>query len=192
MKKSLLSGILVGIGVIINTMSGNKYIGAMLFSLALLSIIECKLKLYTGMIGFFKFSTNLSELLFVLAFNLLGINLLFIFLMIVGNENILYSLKCIGEIKFEQSIFQLFLFSFLCGVLMLIAVYCKKTIITIFCIMTFILSGFEHCIADYPYFLMNFTPINLVKFIFIIFGNSIGSITAHKLISNKERNNDGL
>lgn len=174
-------------------MSGNKYIGAMLFSLALLSIIECKLKLYTGMIGFLKFNTNsLSELFFVLAFNLIGINLLLIFLLIVRNETILNSLECVGEVKFEQSIFQLFLYGFLCGMLMLIAVYCKKTIITIFCIMTFILSGFEHCIADYPYLLMNFTPMNLVKFIFIILGNSIGSITAYKLISNKERNNDGL
>lgn len=29
------------------------------------------------------------------------------------------------------------------------AVYCKKMLITVFCIMVFILSGYEHCIADF-------------------------------------------
>ena len=35
-KTSILSGILVGIGVVINVFSANKYIGALLFSFALL------------------------------------------------------------------------------------------------------------------------------------------------------------
>ena len=51
-KNSILAGMLIGIGVISNTLSENKYIGALLFSLALLAIIDMKLQLYTGQIGF--------------------------------------------------------------------------------------------------------------------------------------------
>ena len=51
-RHSILSGFLVGLGVMINTVADNRYVGAMLFSLALLVIIECGLQLYTGKIGF--------------------------------------------------------------------------------------------------------------------------------------------
>lgn len=50
--KSVAAGILVGIGDIVYMVSGNIYIGAMLFSLALLTIINSNLYLYTGKIGF--------------------------------------------------------------------------------------------------------------------------------------------
>lgn len=42
-KKALYAGVLVGIGDIVYTVSGNIYIGAMLFSLALLTIINSSL-----------------------------------------------------------------------------------------------------------------------------------------------------
>ena len=38
-RTSILAGMLIGIGVVINTFSENKYVGAMLFSFALLTII---------------------------------------------------------------------------------------------------------------------------------------------------------
>ena len=72
---SILSGILVGIGVIINVLSPNKYIGSMLFSLALLTIIDLQLQLFTGQIGFAidkKFT--FIEYIFMLFGNLLGIS----------------------------------------------------------------------------------------------------------------------
>ena len=47
-RTAILSGILIGIGVIINTFSQNKYIGAMLFAFALLTIIKLQLQLFTG------------------------------------------------------------------------------------------------------------------------------------------------
>ena len=44
--KSVAAGILVGIGDIVYMVSGNIYIGAMLFSFALLTIINSNLYLY--------------------------------------------------------------------------------------------------------------------------------------------------
>ena len=68
---------------------------------------------------------------------------------------------------------------------MFVAVYAKDTVITVFCIMIFILSGFEHCIADFIYLVLNFSPENLIKFAAIILGNSVGSIAVHFLVSEK-------
>ncbi len=75
----------------------------------------------------------------------------------------------------------------MCGVLMFVAVYCKKPVITVFCIMTFILSGYEHCIADFPYLFLNFNIDHLLKFLCIILGNSIGSISVNKLVTARKR-----
>ena len=71
-RQSILSGILVGIGVVLQIQIQNPYISAMLFSIALLVIIECDLKLYTGKIGFFK-PTEIKNLLIILLGNLLGV-----------------------------------------------------------------------------------------------------------------------
>lgn len=178
-KSSLLSGILVGLGVVINTQTYNPYIGAMLFSIALLVIIKCNLLLYTGKIGFIKM-IPIKKLLFVLLGNLIGV--MIPILIAINKDGFYQQLIDISNTKFSNNIFELFLYGLMCGALMFIAVHCKENIITVFCIMTFILSGYEHCIADFPCLLINFNIENLVKFIFIILGNSIGSIITYRLI----------
>ena len=47
------------------------------------------------------------------------------------------------------------------------------------------LSGFEHCIADFPYLLMNWSMINVLKFLCIVLGNSLGSMFAFFMITDK-------
>lgn len=182
-KHSLLSGILVGIGVIINTMSSNKYIGAMLFSFALITIIKCELKLYTGKIGLYKISKTFSLILILLC-NFIGVLLPTISLALCNN-NIYKTFITISNEKFSNNFIELFIYGLFCGVLMFISVYTKDLVITILCIMIFILSGFEHCIADFPYVVINFSLINLLKLISIIFGNSIGSIITRYLLDLK-------
>ena len=179
-KQSVLSGFLVGLGVVINTQAGNKYIGAMLFSLALLVIIEKELKLYTGKIGFVKKDVPIYNLSIMLPFNLMGVIVPVLMMHKKGKfSEIMYE---VAQNKFAQGHMELLFYGFLCGALMFIAVSCKNKLITIFCIMTFILSGYEHCIADFPYMCMVFTPVNLSKFVCIIVGNSLGSITVNKLM----------
>lgn len=156
----------------------------MLFSLALLLIIQCELNLYTGKIGFCKLK-ELPSLLKILEYNFVGAFCIMVAVCLCS-ENLMQSVELLSEFKFNQSIFQLFTYGFLCGILMFVAVYCKNKVITIFCIMAFILSGFEHCIADFPYLIFNFSLMNIIKFIFIIFGNSLGSIIANKLITGEQ------
>lgn len=176
-KQSVLSGFLVGLGIIVNISSASPYIGAMLFSIALLVIIECNLKLYTGRIGYIQ-STPIKDLVLMLSGNLIGV-----MIPILVKYPLLYEqLLAISTIKFSKTWFELFVDGFMCGALMFVAVHCKKHLITVFSIMTFILSGYEHCIANFPYLFINFNIGNLFKFMCIVLGNSVGSISINRMI----------
>ena len=72
-KKSILAGILIGLGVIINLQSENHALGALLFSFGLLTIIQMQLYLYTGKIGYFSELHEIQFLFTVLIFNCIGI-----------------------------------------------------------------------------------------------------------------------
>lgn len=183
-RQSLLSGVLIGIGVVINLISDNKYIGAMLFSFALLTIIQNKLPLYTGRIGFLR-ESKISELLQILLFNLIGAPLP-VLMAALCREGLYDKISRASQVKFSYSFWQLFLLGALCGVLMLVAVYTKKEVITVFCIMIFILSGFEHCIADFPFLAFSPDADNIIKFICIVLGNTAGAVAAYELIKCKE------
>ena len=167
--KSIAAGFLVGVGVVINTLAPNPIIGAMLFSVALLAIIKNDLLLYTGKVGF-AMKIPSKTLIVILLGNFIGV--VIPVLMMAQKVN----LTAIAEVKFSADFLSLYFCGILCGVMMFVAVLSKDTIITVFCIMTFILSGFEHCIADFPYLLLQFTPENLFKFGWIVLGNSVGSI----------------
>lgn len=179
-KRSILAGMLIGIGVIINTLSDNKYVGAMLFSLALLVIVQCGLLLYTGKIGFIE-TIPIKNLMLILINNLFGC-LLIVVSVLLCNSKLKDIMTIAAQEKFSHSGLELFILGFMCGILMLIAVYSKNKIITIFCIMTFILSNYQHCIANIPYLFLCLSFENIFKFICIVLGNSIGSIFTYKLI----------
>lgn len=182
-RQSLVSGVLVGTGDVINLLSGNKYIGAMLFSFALLTIIHNKLPLYTGRIGFVR-NQKVSDLLQMLVFNLVGA-LVPVFMTVYGKREIYASILTSSRNKFSYNFLALFFLGVLCGILMLVAVYTKQQVITVFCIMIFILSGFEHCIADFPFLVVNFSAVNTVKFLCIVLGNSAGAVAAYELMADK-------
>ncbi len=183
--RSLASGFLVGIGVIINTLSPDKIVGSMLFSVALLAIIKNGLLLYTGKIGFIK-EVPLRDLAIMYIGNLVGI--LIPVLMVITQKQAAYDAMLQSSInKFSNGYLALLFYGMLCGVLMFLAVLSKDTVITVFCIMTFILSGYEHCIADFPYLVINFSWENLLKFLCISLGNSLGSIGFYFLVQKYDK-----
>ncbi len=183
-RQSLVSGVLVGIGVVVNLLSGNKYIGAMLFSFALLTIIHNKLPLYTGRIGFVR-EYKVSDLLQMLVFNLVG-TLVPVFMTVYCKRELYARLLTASRNKFSYNFLALFFLGVLCGILMLVAVYTKQQLVTVFCIMIFILSGFEHCIADFPFLVVNVSAVNIVKFLCIVLGNSAGAVAAYVIMADKE------
>ena len=174
-NKSLLAGILIGLGVIINTQTQVPIVGPMLFSFGLLTIINMQLNLYTGKIGFVQKLKDTPFLLTVLVFNLIGIAAT-IGLYTLANGGFIPLISAAATVKFSKSILTLFINAIFCGMLIHFAVKNKIHLFTVFAIMIFILIGAEHCIADFPYLLFNFSFMNLLKFILIIIGNSLGSI----------------
>ena len=175
-QKSILSGILIGLGVIINTQSTIPALGALLFSFGLLTIIEMRLFLYTGKIGFIIRKVNtFSQVSLILLFNCLAIAAT-VGLYALANQNFVGIISAAAATKFSKTLLTLFINAFFCGMLIHFAVKNKITILTVFAVMVFILIGAEHCIADFPYLLFNFSWLNLLKFLSIVLGNSLGAI----------------
>lgn len=174
-KKSILAGILIGLGVIINLRSDDRVIGALLFSFGLLTIIEMQLLLYTGKVGFLS-----ENLIPILMFNLAGIAFT-VLLYTYANPDFQAIITNAAAIKFSKSILTLFINGCFCGALIHFAVKNKVKVLTIFAIMVFILIGAEHCIADFPYLLYAPSWSNIWKLVGVICGNSIGAILIERL-----------
>lgn len=174
-KKSVLAGILIGLGVIINLQSDNRVIGALLFSFGLLTIIQMQLLLFTGKVGFLS-----DNLIAILVCNFFGIALT-ILLYTLANPQFELIITNAATIKFAKSYLTLFINGCFCGALIHFAVKNKNPLLTIFAIMIFILIGAEHCIADFPYLLYAPSWQNIFKLVEIICGNSIGAILIERL-----------
>lgn len=179
-NKAFIAGILIGLGVIINALTTIPALGAILFSFGLLTIIHLSLPLYTGKIGFIP-NIKIIDLLQILIYNILGI-FTCVYAYMMANPNIVPILKSAAEAKFSKTILQMLIYGFFCGSLIHFAVKCKNTIITIMAITIFILIGAEHCIADFPFLILNLSLINIIKYVIIIIGNSIGAIFIERMI----------
>lgn len=188
--KSLLAGILIGIGGCIYTRCSNQYLGAFLFSFGLLGVLNFEALLFTGKIGYFNFKdTNIKEEIFkyieMLCFNFIGI-------IIVGVLTFNFESEIFIN-KLNHSLIQTFISSIFCGVMMYLAVDLwkkhKSPLYVIMAIMIFILAGFDHCIANMYYFIINpnpaFTLRTLFFFIINIIGNGVGSLSIRYLINGK-------
>ena len=185
LKESIVAGILIGMGVIINTLTKTPELGALFFSFGLLTIIELGIPLYTGRVGFYDLSKEKTKNLIVILFgNLFGI-LMCIFLYNFANPNFFNLLTEKALIKFEKGFLECGMAAVFCGALIHFAVKVKQHIVTVLAIMLFILMGAEHCIADFPYVLVTTDPMNLLKFLVIIIGNSLGAIFIENMLKKE-------
>ncbi|MBQ7688771.1 MAG: formate/nitrite transporter family protein [Clostridia bacterium] len=178
------AGVLITIGGAVFLACENRVIGAVLFSVALLCICLKSYSLYTGKIGFIPEKHDkeaFSVLLLGLFGNAIGT--------VAGGYVIRFALPALGETarticqgKLEQSFLQTLIRGFFCGILMYLAVSIyrdkQKIVGILFCIPVFILSGFEHSIADIFYFAAS-GVVSLQAFGFIwtvILGNTLGAM----------------
>lgn len=185
--KAILAGGAVGIGggVFLSCLNeGNKVVGAVLFAVALLTVCWMGLNLYTGKVGFMVDSHKKADwlnLLMALTGNTVGA-MLFGFLLRIGIPGVVEKCASICNAKLLQSIPEALIRAFFCGIMMFLAVWIfrekKTTLGILFCIPVFILSGFEHSIADIFYFTLGWTGgIKAVGYLaLIVFGNSIGGM----------------
>ena len=178
------AGIMIAIGGSVFLACENRYIGAILFSVALLSICLKGYSLFTGKVGSLP-ENHSREAVKILLCGLLGniiSTVLLGFVVSFANPALGEAAKVICEAKLSQEALQTFIRAFFCGVLMYMAVstYREKNTLAgiFFCVPVFILSGFEHSIANMFYFGAS-GIINLDSVIYlaiVVIGNSVGGM----------------
>ena len=178
------AGIMIAIGGSVFLSCENRYIGAILFSVALLCICLKGYSLFTGKVGYLPEKHD-KEAIKILLCGLLGNIVSTIslgFAVSFANPAIGETAKAICEGKLGQDPLQTLIRAFFCGVLMYMAVstYREKGTLAgiFFCVPVFILSGFEHSIANMFYFgaagMVNMDSI--IYLLIVIAGNSIGGM----------------
>ena len=181
----LIAGILISIGGTVFLSCENKAVGAVLFSVALLCICMLGYNLYTGKICYIPEKHDkeaFSQLLLGLLGNLVGT--------VVCGYGIRYAIPAVGEAaekacnnRLDAQVFpQTLIRAIFCGILIYLAVEIYKRHKSIagilFCIPVFILSGFEHSIADLFYFAASgIVSPQAFGFIWtVILGNTLGGM----------------
>ncbi len=189
---AVLAGIFIGLAGTVYLSVPNKFAGAFLFGFGLLTIVCYGFKLYTGAIGYLvnqgrKTGSYAVMLAIIWAGNWIGTWLVGSALRCsrVGAElSRKASSLCVAKVADDW--ISLLVLGFFCGMLMYLAVesFRRKNeiptpgpvLMVFLCVMIFILSGFEHCIADMFYFSAAgaWNADSLKTILIITAGNSLG------------------
>lgn len=177
-SKSTLAGLLISLGATAFLTADNKTVGALLFSIGLTAVILLEANLYTGKIGYVNSKAKLISAALILIQNLL-VALVCGLIFYSTKNNICENLWLN---KLTKSWYEFLFDSIGCGICIYLSVELYKKTSSIFVIvlgvLVFILSGFEHCIADIFYLSasMSFDLKSILYILIAIIGNSIGSL----------------
>ncbi len=213
MKRVLLNSILAGLAIslggwaylCITQKMGTNILASFVFSFGLILICNFGFNLYTGKICYLfnnaekKFGNRLLDMGIILLGNLIGTLIFSLLLRVLSGNNLIYeTLESITTTKLNYTWYETIVRAFFCGILVYTAVEgfrkidssIGKYIMLIMSIGIFIISGFEHSIANmFYYFLnLNFTFNALISILLCVIGNSIGGLFIPliiKLINSK-------
>ena len=165
LASSILSGILISIGLTayLFVLPTNKIVASLLFGFGLYATIICRLFLYTGQVGFLLDNNKrfLVDLAIGLFCNILGVIIIPFLMRLTRQKTFLYEqAKALIEVKQSDKWYSILILSIMCGVMIYLAVklpqktdsLVMKAIISYVAVSIFILSGFEHCIANCGYY----------------------------------------
>ena len=194
---SLLAGLSISIGGFAFLSSGDKLTGAFLFSIGLFLICTMKYDLFTGKVCylFSKEDVKFGYICIVLAMNLVATAFMGWVTRAI-KPNLVDIANKLCETKLHER-FSVIPLAILCNVLIFYAVYefatndhiIGKYVAVLLCVVTFIMCGFEHCIANMYYFSVANYPKGSVNYLLTnIIGNALGGMIAYRLevIRNKE------
>ncbi len=184
--KAVLAGVCIALGGTVYLSVENKIIGSLLFTIGLYAIVLNGLFLYTGKIGYLVVEQNKKEYLKILLTtwigNLVGTGIGALAVLQTRISGIAENVDAICANKLVDSPVSIFILAVFCGMLMYIAVDGFKEkgnpLILFMGVSVFILSGFEHCIANMFYFsLAGVWSVKAFLYLLIMTaGNSIGGI----------------
>ena len=187
---AILAGFMIGMGGTIFLSLDNKALGACMFGVGLFTVVVFRLQLYTGKIGYLPFQKKeyLLELVITWIGNFCGTALI---AKCVQNTRLFTSAMAekvitMAQTKLNDNLLSIFILSIFCGVLMFIAVDTFKEqqgstirVVAVFVpVMVFILSGFEHVVANMYYFAMaqTWSAHTIIALIVMTIGNSVGGM----------------
>lgn len=197
LKKSIFGGLAAGVMITLGAavylscaLSDNKIVGAVLFSLALMVICMLDMYLFTGKIGMLVEDFNRINLIsiFVGIFTNYITATLGGLLLGFAKPELHEKAVTMCQSKLGYSWYTAIILGIFCGILMYTGVksyaVTKQPIILIFCVSAFILSGFEHSIADMAYFgVARMFCLEKTGFIFLVLiGNTIGGMLIPSLM----------
>lgn len=192
---AVLAGVMISFGGIIYLMCANKVIGSFLFSFGLLTIVCQGFALYTGRIGYLRTYGIMSIVITILG-NLCGTYFIGKVIQLTRLP-IVETIETIVNTKLTDTPLSFFILSIGCGAMMYLAVdnykNSKAWFFVILPIMIFILSGFEHSIANMFYYTLanEWGKEAIIMTIIAIIGNGIGSWLINKTnFILKEKIND--
>lgn len=195
MRKKIIYGILAGAFI---TMAAVAFLaapdsvtGSVLFAFGLLTIVNYEFMLFTGVVGYISTQKNRNDFInyslfsgAVWLFNLVGAIITGSLIRYTRTHAvILPKLEAIMITKCNDSAASLFVLGIFCGILMFIAVNTykrteaypiAKTVLLFACVVVFILSGYEHCVANMAYISL-YGKINYA-IIEMLIASSIGNI----------------
>lgn len=168
MLNSILAGAFIGLGNLMYLLIDNKIIASVIFSCGLLGVRLYKLFLFTGQAQYILTRTHKLSFYFkVLIGNVIGI-LIVRFCLLPPSLD----LNSVVAAKNNLDAITIFAGAVGCGILMSLATYQDTPLwISTLCVSAFLLSGFNHCIANAFYL---FDGINIFNWCLTIIGNALG------------------
>ena len=189
---AVLAGISLGLAGTVNLAVGGGLQGAALFGFGLFIILCYQFKLYTGAIGYLAVQTRKSvvpyvgSLIVIWLGNFAGTFLFGWLIRQTRLANIPTAAAKLCFVKTDDTLLSVFVLAIFCGLLMYIAVESFKrplpdvfrVLIVFLCVIIFILSGFEHCIANMYYFsVANLVDGKSLLYLLVMTaGNSVGGM----------------
>ena len=181
---AVAAGIAIGIGGVVFLSLDNKVIGALMFTVGLYAVCTQGLNLYTGKIGYFisDDGPSLFDLIIIWIGNFAGTFITATGVLNARISGIAEAARAACGPRLSDGFLSLFILGIFCGLLMFVAVdgykETKNPIILFMGVGTFILCGFEHCVADMFYFSLArlLSADVLLRLIVITLGNSIGGL----------------
>ena len=200
----IMAGVFIGIAGTVYLAMPIAALGSFLFGFGLLTILCNNFKLFTGAVGYLasqgkKTPAYLFTLLLIWGGNLVGcfaVGTAVRFSRVAELSNIAARASSLCAVKAADSLPSLLILAFFCGILMYLAVDTFKRdlppvirMVNVFlCVMVFIISGFEHCIANMYYFSVAgmWSWSNLGLILWMTLGNALGGM--FPVIADKIRN----
>lgn len=166
--KAILAGVCIAIGGVIFLSCENKVMGSFLFSIGLFCVCTFGLNLYTGKVCFvwendWRYGLNTITIWLGNLVGCWGTAMLIRATRLgVSGAAMVEKVNSMVDVKFGDSLLSVFILGIFCNMMIYVGVesYLRnqhefgKYLGIILCIMVFILSGYEHCVANMFYITM--------------------------------------